>query len=416
MNILIYTHSFGPNVGGVETYIGLLARGLARRLREIGEERREQNRGECTFEAGRVTVVTATPAGFLDDGDVAFAIVRRPTIARLWRLLGTADVVHLAGPVLLPLVLGRLRRKAIIVEHHGYQAICPNGLLLDERTNRICSGHFSARRYGECFRCGTVSKGCLSSVRAIGMTLVRRLMCWRIAAHVGVSKHVANRLGLRECQVIYHGVPPVASEACRSDLVSDQPVPLNLVYVGRLVREKGVDLLLEAAQRLKETRDSFQMEIVGDGPERAKLEAMADALGVRDRVTFSGFLHGQKLEAAVVRSDVIVMPSTWEESAGLAAIEQMMSGRVVIAADVGGLGEIVDGAGLKFKVGDVDSLVGAIRRLLNDRALRLVLRRKARERAVQLFSVERMVDEHLELYCRAAGHGSRQGVALGTLL
>ena len=77
---------------------------------------------------------------------------------------------------------------------------------------------------------------------------------------------------------------------------------------------------------------------MGDGPERENLESLARNLRFRNRVEFLGELQGREL-AQVVRSvRVIVMPSEWEETAGLAAIEQMMRGGVVIASDIGGIG------------------------------------------------------------------------------
>ncbi len=94
------------------------------------------------------------------------------------------------------------------------------------------------------------------------------------------------------------------------------------------------------------------------------------------------------------------MPSIWEETAGLAAIEQMMRGRPVVAADIGGLGEVVDGAGLKFAPGDARGLTACLRQILENPALAEELGRRARERAVDVFGVMRMVDGHLAVFRR----------------
>ena len=93
MRILIYTHAFAPQVGGVETYVMLLARGLTRsQQKERGEE-------------VKVIVVTPTPAGEMDDAVLPFRVARRPGPATLLRLLRQADIVHLAGPSLLPMLI-----------------------------------------------------------------------------------------------------------------------------------------------------------------------------------------------------------------------------------------------------------------------------------------------------------------------
>ena len=90
MKILIYSHAFAPQIGGVETYALLLARGLAAR-----------DRGN----AAKVTVVTQSLRRDFDDSAMPFAIVRRPGILQLRKLIRESDVVHLAGPVIAPLVL-----------------------------------------------------------------------------------------------------------------------------------------------------------------------------------------------------------------------------------------------------------------------------------------------------------------------
>jgi glycosyltransferase involved in cell wall biosynthesis len=92
------------------------------------------------------------------------------------------------------------------------------------------------------------------------------------------------------------------------------------------------------------------------------------------------------------------MPSVWEETAGLAAIEHMMRGRLVIAADIGGLGEVVGDGGLKFPAADAGGLASCLQQVLDAPELGAKLGEKARQRALALFSQERMVAEHLDVY------------------
>ena len=118
MRILIYSHTFAPHVGGVETYAMSLAQGL------VGQRQHDPDK------KAQVTVVTPTPAGNMDDAILPFQVTRQPRFATLLGLLKEADIIHIAGPSLLPMLVGLLFRKPVVVEHHGYQAICPNGLLL----------------------------------------------------------------------------------------------------------------------------------------------------------------------------------------------------------------------------------------------------------------------------------------------
>jgi glycosyltransferase involved in cell wall biosynthesis len=123
MKILIYGEDFLPLVGGAPNAMALLAEGLAnRQMRETGSTARNLE----------VTLVTRTPAGKMDDSSLRYRVVRRPGFLHLARLIWRADLVHIAGPCFLPLVLARLLRKPAIVKHHGYQAVCPNGVLLME--------------------------------------------------------------------------------------------------------------------------------------------------------------------------------------------------------------------------------------------------------------------------------------------
>src|SRR5438128_127268 len=98
MNVLIYSHAFAPSIGGVETYIMLLAQGL------LGLGPAAPGRTAAGVNrVVTVTVITQTPAAGFDDALLPFRVIRRPGLRMLWRLLNEADVVHLAGPVLLPL-------------------------------------------------------------------------------------------------------------------------------------------------------------------------------------------------------------------------------------------------------------------------------------------------------------------------
>jgi glycosyltransferase involved in cell wall biosynthesis len=135
---------------------------------------------------------------------------------------------------------------------------------------------------------------------------------------------------------------------------------------------------------------------------------MVASSGLDGRVSFTGFLQGTKLEAALRGVDAVVMPSVWEETAGLAAMEHMMRGRVVIAADVGGLSEVVGAAGLRFTPGDANALAACMRQVLDQPTLRVTLGKRARSRAQQLFALDRMVDDHLNVFEGLRRRGARR--------
>src|SRR5438034_1616073 len=129
VKLLLYSHYFAPSIGGVETIVMSLARGLADLRAEDGAREFE------------ITLVTQTPREDFDDSALPFPVVRQPGFWRLMRLVRGADVVHIAGPALAPLALGLLWRKPVAIEHHSYQAICPNGLLVLQPERLVCPGH-----------------------------------------------------------------------------------------------------------------------------------------------------------------------------------------------------------------------------------------------------------------------------------
>ncbi len=139
-----------------------------------------------------------------------------------------------------------------------------------------------------------------------------------------------------------------------------------------------------------------RLSFVGDGPLRDTLQSQAEAAGLNGGVRFTGFLEAAALERELADVDVVVMPSVWEETAGLAAIEQMMRGGVVVAADIGGLGVVVGGGGVKFRPFDSEDLARKMVDLTRPE-LRSSTGKAARERAVLLFGLERMVNQHKTL-------------------
>lgn len=388
MNILIYSHAFAPSIGGVETIVMMLARGLAQATASESGARFD------------VTVVTQTPAGGFDDGALPFPVVRRPSLFESFALVRRADVLHLAGPALLPLSLGLLLRKPVVVEHHGYQAICPNGLLLYQPTQSACPGHFEAHRYQECWVCNTREHPWGRSIWMILSTFLRRSASKRVAANLAISRHVLGRLQLPRSEVSYYGIPNAGGDPVRYGSLLGREAPLTFGFVGRLVAEKGLVLLVQAAARLKSEGYVFRLKFVGEGPERRIVESAVRQGGLESEAQLVGFLTGDELAETLAGIDVVVMPSVMEETAGLAAIEHMMKGKLVIASEIGGLGEVVGDTGLKFRPGDVDSLADCMRRIIEHPELLLHFGRRARQRALELFTLRRMIEEHVGCYRR----------------
>jgi glycosyltransferase involved in cell wall biosynthesis len=385
MRILIYSHAFAPMIGGVETYSMLLAQGLAAGTEGMPAE---------------VCCVTPAARGNFDDAALPFAVVRRPGIRRLFRLIREADIVHLAGPAMLPLFLAILLRKPVVVEHHAYQAICPNGLLLYAPTRTACPDCFMRRRYLQCLRCNAGNEGWLGSARMLVLSWPRRWLCRLASAHLCITRHVARRVRLPRSTVIHYGVPEVEaveSAPLRQDPPA-KPSTLTVGYVGRLVQEKDVPTLIEAVRQVRVRGDEIALTIIGDGPERKRLEDLATRAGFETNAVFTGALCGPQLHSAAQNVDVLVLPSRWEEPAGLVVMEQMMRGRPVVVTDNGGAAELAGDAGLSFPPGDTAALAQCMRRFTDEPELLATLGERARNKALDLFSQQCMVENHYNLF------------------
>ncbi|MES2176779.1 MAG: glycosyltransferase family 4 protein [Gemmatimonadota bacterium] len=178
-----------------------------------------------------------------------------------------------------------------------------------------------------------------------------------------------------------------------------------LLFVGHLTKYKGCDLAIRALANLPETEVLW---IVGDGPERGHLEALAGELGVAERTQFLGQL--QDVAPYMQAADCLVVPSIWGEGAGFVNLEAQACGLPVVASCIGGIPEFVEDGetGLLFTAGDHAGLTGCIRRLHDDPELLARLGRQARRRAVEQFSTERRIGEHVDIYSDRAGIGDER--------
>jgi glycosyltransferase involved in cell wall biosynthesis len=174
--------------------------------------------------------------------------------------------------------------------------------------------------------------------------------------------------------------------------------PLQLLVVGRLSHRKGQDVAVRALARLVEEGHDAQLELVGDvfpGYEeyRSSLEREVDALGLHERVKFSGY--SDDVWSAYRDADIVLAPSRMSESFGNVAVEAQLSGRPIVASDVNGFAEVLepDVTGVLVPPGDEAALAGAVARLSASETLRLNLAQSGRTSAASRFSPQRFQAE-----------------------
>jgi len=170
-------------------------------------------------------------------------------------------------------------------------------------------------------------------------------------------------------------------------------------YVGRLVPEKGVDTLLEAVAGLNGV---WRLAIVGEGPERSRLETLAQRLGIAERVFFEGSLPSLRVPALYRELGALVLPSrsrpNWVEQFGRVLIEAMASGVPVVGSDCGELPNVIGDAGLIFPEGNVEALRVHLMDLMRDQDRWTDLARRGRKRVLAHFTQAQVAAQTVTVY------------------
>ena len=385
MKLLIYSHYFAPNIGGVETVVRTLSEGLAEP---------HLPGGTPEFE---ITIVTQTPSGEFQDAGLPFRVVRQPTMLQLRQMVQQAEVVHVAGAAISPIVMGLLAGKPVVVEHHGFQTICPTGQLFQEPQNIPCPGHFMAGHHAACLKCSSKPQR-IASFRLWFLTFVRRFLCQHVAVNITPTKWLATQLQLPRTETVPHGLPgaPLIQPQAMAHAI---PV---IVFVGRLVTTKGLGVLLQAAKILSEQNRQFELRIIGDGPERIPLKEFAHESGLDSRVRFLGRLPESQVLENLAQTDLVVVPSLGGEVFGMVVAENMLRGLTVVASDLGAFQEVLENTGATFRTGNAADLAVHLGELLDNPAHSRQLGAAARQRVLEFFTMGRMIKAHAEIYRRTA--------------
>lgn len=277
----------------------------------------------------------------------------------------TPDVAHIHNihGHISPSVLDSLAARDIptVWTLHDYRLLCPNSHFLSG--TEICE-RCRIHRYWNCVvhRCkkGSVSASTVAALEATVHAFLR--------IPEKVDRFIAPSRFLRD-KFIEFGYPADKITFIRNFLPEGlEPMPLRpdgpAVYIGRLSREKGVEAVVSAIAALPDRR----LVVVGGGPDRERLEELAERLGVRDRVRFAGTLDRAGVLGALAESSFVVVPSVWYENCPYSVMEAQAAGRPVVASACGALPELVrdGGNGLTFPPSETEALAEAMRSLWDD--------------------------------------------------
>lgn len=329
MNILLASRVFYPSVGGMETVAMQLA--------------------EAWIDQGHtVQIVTQTPLGKASKIN-KLCLHRNPSLLKWKKLLTNVDVFVQSGISLKSLPLGLLARKPIVFIHHGMLPV---------------------------------------SLDSVGARILLKRWATYLGYSVAVSRAVANDIPSPNKTVIHNPFRP--DFKIKKQITNNE---FNLLFVGRLVSEKGVDIALRALARLP---SKFTLTVCGDGPEKDELTRLSRALDIKDRVYFKGWVKDIELTDIAQKMAIQLVPSR-NESFGIAALEAIAYDCVVVASNTGGLPEAVGSCGILVPPEDPRALAEGVRQAVDQR-LNLM---NYKEEHLKKFQIETIANRYLNVFKNA---------------
>jgi glycogen synthase len=257
-----------------------------------------------------VTVVTTTPSSQPDP--FPFRVVRRPSPRELLRWVRWCDLFFQANVSLRGLWPLLLVRRPWIVSHHSWY--------------------------------------CRSDGRIAWQDRLKRFLLRYAAASIAVSQAVADDLAVPSIVI------PNPYRDRQFRILPGVERTGELLFVGRLVSDKGGDVLLDALAMLAREGITARLTVVGDGPEEPRLREQATRLGLAGCIDFQGTRTGEELAEILNCHRILVVPSRYREPFGIVALEGIACGCVVVGSEGGGLKEAIGPCGRTFRNGDAADL------------------------------------------------------------
>jgi glycosyltransferase involved in cell wall biosynthesis len=178
--------------------------------------------------------------------------------------------------------------------------------------------------------------------------------------------------------------------------------PLRIGFVGRMVPEKGGELLLRAAAQLAARGLDFRLMFCGSGPCEAQWRSLGDSLGIGSRIDWHGSVPHAEVPRFMAQMDMLVLPSqatpTWSEQFGLVLPQAMLVGMPVIGSDCGAIPEVIGLPDAIFPEGNGDALTAILDRLLRSADLRSEWRMRGRQRALAEYSAGHIAAETIRIW------------------
>ena len=353
---------YSPEVGGLESHVQFLCRGLAARGHEVDVVTSRSRPGLAAFEV--MDGVRVWRTWMPSRNTFGWASHAMGSVPRFGALAETVDVLHAQDiAAVVPCVIARsLRGTPFVTTYHTSHFL------------RRSSSPFWRPIFARFLAAADHNLAASEEIAAVAEGIAPGVRVEPLANGVDTSlfRHVLPSLP----------APPAGRR--------------RIVVPRRLFPKNGVEFAVKAVPEIARQVD-VEIAVVGDGPERASLERLASELGVADRISFLGARPHADMPGLLSSAELALFPSLMEATS-VAALESMACELPVAASRVGGLPEIVDeGVGTLFEPADPGSLARAVVRLLES-PRRAELGRAARERVTARWTNDRLVERHLTIY------------------
>ncbi|HLD88872.1 MAG TPA: glycosyltransferase family 4 protein [Candidatus Nanoarchaeia archaeon] len=392
MKILMINDSF--DAGGAETYMKNLGDALRRRGHSVhyfAFGKKFEHNGKLLIYQESGSKFARYFFKFFLNKKICFGLVN--FIKKI-----NPDIIHIHNVNKYPLaVLKALKESKIPVVQtvHDFGLVCPDLYSATKEKYKICTKGVTIR---------SVFSGCTPWYAYLPLKILyykkNSLLQKSVRKFIAPSKLLKKTLeenGFRNCVLVHHFI----------NIHPTKKKNNKILFVGALKPNKGVDVLIKSISKTS-SKTSAEAEIVGDGPERKKLEKLAEELGIRKKIRFFGELNNSETIKKLGSVKVLVFPSIALENSPMTIYEAMASKTLVIASDIGGISDLVENnkTGFLFYPGDADELAKKISFALTKNTKKIV--DNAFEKSRKDYNEGKHIKKIIEIYNEAIENGKKK--------
>ncbi len=391
---ILMINDYGYQVGGVETYISAISKELSKH-HDVKIFSTNINIDKTTFNGYTYSGLNRFPQ-FITNMSRAFNPISFVVLNRTLKNY-EPDLVHIHHIFnhTSPSVLALLSKYPTIMTMHTQTLLCP------------------MNKYDKNFGILNYSKFDASTIKIIGhfkyiFNKVKYYFYEKYLTNVDLFlavsdfiKTEANNGSISPVKTLYLGLDLPKYSAIKQGY--------NILFIGRLTHNKGVEILIKAFKDVISYIPSAHLTIIGEGEELNSLINLSQELNLEDKITFAGKKPRSEIYSYIKNTQVVVVPSLWQEPFGLVGVEALSVGRPVIASTVGGIPEWLDDKTTGFLVppGDPIAISRKIVHLLSDRKLLSKMSIKAAA-ATNKYSIRTHVNKLNIIYTNLINHYSRK--------